>query len=45
MEDKTLTQRIKELYVENKGKSKAGGPMITENIGKEARFSHVDRIT
>ncbi len=41
MEDKALSRRIKELYAEHKGKS--GAPMITADIKKEARFSHVGK--
>ncbi len=41
IDNKELIERIKELYAEHKGM--AGAPMITADLKKEARFSHVGR--
>ena len=39
IDNKELIERIKELYAEHKGM--AGAPMITADLKKEERFSHV----
>ena len=39
IDNKELTERIKELYAEHK--DMAGAPMITADLKKEERFSHV----